>query len=131
MDGKAIELKQSKEYLANIDPFKVPLDYYKSLTSDEDWFLQTRLFSLYDVWIQSKFEEHSAESLVLCNREVVFASKDRYEPTDEQVTELEAKMGKPCYVVTREPLIGERTGRSEIQRGDYYFIFENLRRHKK
>ncbi len=123
MEGKAIELK-GRKYLENIDPFEIPLDVYKSLTSDEDWFLTTRLFSLYEDWIQSKFEEHSAESLVLCNRKVIFASKNRYEPTDEWVTELEAKMGKPCYVVTREPLIEERIQWSEIQRGDYYPTLE-------
>ena len=119
MAEKAIELKQHKEYLGNIDPFEIPLDYYKSLTGDEDWFLTNRLFSLYGNWIQTKFEENSAESLVLCNRKVVYASKNRYEPIDEWVTELEAKMGKPCYVVTREPLIEERARWSELQRGDY------------
>lgn len=119
MGEKAIELQQ-KEYLGNIDPFEIPLDYYKSLTSDEDWFLTTRLFALYGGWIQTKFKEHSAEALVLCDREVVYASKNRYEPSDETITELEAKMGKTCYIVTKEPMIEERVKRSELQRRYYY-----------
>ena len=116
MAEKAIKLNQ-KEYLENIDPFEIPLDYYKSLNSDEDWFLTNRLFALYGSWIQSKFEEYSAESLVLCNQKVVFASKNRYEPTDERIANLEKKMGKPCYVVTREPLIEEMVGWPQLQKG--------------
>ncbi|MBC8229174.1 hypothetical protein H8E77_06470 [bacterium] len=109
MAEKAIELQQ-KEYLGNIDPFEIPLDYYKSLTSDEDWFLTTRLFALYGGWIRTKFKEHSAEALVLCDKEVVYASENRYEPSDETITELEAQIGKPCYVVTKEPMIEEKLG---------------------
>ena len=123
MGEKAIELQQ-KEYLGNIDPFEIPLDYYKSLSSDEDWLLTTRLFALYEGWIQSKFKEHSAEALVLCDRKVVYASKNRYEPSDEKIIELEAKMGKPCYVVTKEPMIEERVGWSELQREDYFPTLE-------
>jgi len=116
MGEKAIEL-QNEEYLGNIDPFEILLDYYKSLTRDEDWFLTTRLFALYGGWIQTKFKEHSA--LVLCDRKVVYASKNRYEPSDETITEIEAQMGKPCYVVTKEPMIEERVGWSKLQRRDY------------
>ena len=68
--------------------------------------------------------EHVAESLVLCDRKVVYASENRYEPTDEQILDIEAKTGKPCYVVTREPLIEERAGWSQIQRDDYYPTLE-------
>jgi len=68
--------------------------------------------------------EHSAESLVLCDRKVVYASENRYEPSDEEILEIEAKTGKPCYVVTREALIEERVQWSEIQRGDYYPTLE-------
>jgi len=124
MAEKAIELTQHKEYLDNVDPFDIPLDDHQSLTSGEDWFLTTRLFSLYDSWIRTKFEEHSAESLVLCNRKVVYASKNRYEPTDEKIAELEDKLGKPCYVITREPMIEERVSWSGLRRGDYYPTLE-------
>ena len=124
MGKDTIELNQRKEYLQNTDPFEIALDYYKSLTSDEDWLLTARLFSLYNDWIQAKFKEHDAESLVLCGRRVVFSSSNRYEPTDEQISELEARMGKPCYVVAREPLIEERVGWLELPKGDYYPTLE-------
>lgn len=49
-----------------------------------------------------------ARSIVLCGGRVIYSSKKKYEPSDEEIRRMKEEMGKPCFVVTGEPLIEER-----------------------
>ena len=120
MGEKAIELNQHKEYLENIDPFEIPLDLYHSLSSKEHHFLVKHLYATYGNWILYKFSETKVSALVLCDRKVVYASKNEYEPADSVIESIESKIGKPCYIINPPPLIEESARWSELWRGDYY-----------
>ncbi|MBC8232205.1 hypothetical protein H8E77_21885, partial [bacterium] len=69
------------ENIEGIDPFDVPIDALKSERADEDRSILTeRFFEKYRYWIDEQFEKTSAASLIVCDRLVVLASKDRYAP---------------------------------------------------
>jgi hypothetical protein len=119
------ELKEIEEYLRGIDPFDIPLDKYRRIMNDERYSslanqILVKLDELYGDWIREKFRETKAQSIVVCDRKVVFYSKNRYEPSDGEVRKMEEKMGKPCYVITGEPLIEERSNWSFLSESDYY-----------
>ena len=110
------------EYIESMDPFEVPIDALKSERADEYRSMLTeRFFEKYRYWIDEKFEKTGAASLIVCDRQVVFASKDRYAPLFVDIDEIEREHGKISYILTRErTLIEESSEWSEISDEDYY-----------
>ncbi|MEM0161946.1 hypothetical protein [Thermofilum sp.] len=41
-----------------------------------------------------------AQSIVLCGGRVIYSSKKRYEPSNEEIRRMEEEMEEPCFVVT-------------------------------
>ncbi|MEM2051136.1 MAG: hypothetical protein QXY99_07640 [Thermoproteota archaeon] len=107
-----------EEYLKN--PFEIPLEEYRALSSEEYYMLVKRLYSNYGEWIRSKFRETKARCIVVCDGKVVHVSDDEYGPPDEVVNEIENRVGKPCYILTRAPLIEESSRWSDLGNEDYY-----------
>jgi len=124
MPEEAFELQQPKEYLKDIDPFDIPLNLYHSLSSEEHYILMERLYATYGNWILNKFNETKAAALVLCDRRVVYASDNEYEPEDSVIDSIESEIGKPCYIINPPPLIEESARWSELGDGDYYPTLE-------
>jgi len=128
MDGKFYETSNIKEYLSGLDPFDIPLDTYRSLVTDDkhrnlaNRIITERLYKLHGNWIYEEFDKRRmAQSLVLCDGEVILESKERYGP--ENFIQVEARIGKPCYLVAREALI-EESRWSDLKGGDYYPTLE-------
>lgn len=91
------------EYIEGVDPFEVSYDALKSKHADEyRSMLTNRFFEKYKYWIDEQFEKTSAASLIVCDRHVVFASKDRYAPLFVDIDKIEQEHGKICYILTRE-----------------------------
>ncbi len=91
------------EYIVGIEPFEVPIDALKSERADEYRSILTdRFFEKYSYWIDEQFEKTGAASLIVCDRQVVFASKDRYAPLFVDIDKIEQKYGKISYILTRE-----------------------------
>ncbi|MGB9717879.1 MAG: hypothetical protein ACPL4E_05490, partial [Thermoproteota archaeon] len=120
------EAKEIEEYLECIDPFEIPLDKYRKIINDDKYgslaeqIITKRLEELHGSWIKKKLRETKAQSIVVCDGRVIYFSKNRYEPPDEKLREMEEETGKPCYVITGEPLIEERSGWSYLSKSDYY-----------
>lgn len=90
------------ECIEGVDPFEVPIDALKSKCADEYRSILTeRFFEKYKYWIDEQFEETGAASLIVCDRHVVFASKDRYAPLFVDIDEIEREHGKISYILTR------------------------------
>lgn len=121
-------MEDLKEYLESIDPFKIPLDKYRELLRGDNSLvgrmIMRRLDELHGSWIRGRLRELGAQSIVVCDGKVVYASRNRYEPPDEELRRMEDEMGKPCYVVTGEPLIEGKSGWSYLSVGDYYPTLE-------
>ncbi|HIE28421.1 TPA: hypothetical protein EYP66_14170 [Candidatus Poribacteria bacterium] len=96
------------------DPFNLPLEVVKSLSSDEYRTVIHTLYRKYGSWIEEQFESLHAHSLVLCDRKVVYASKNRYEPKDEVVEKIETRTKKPCYIFMKELFIEELSSWSDL-----------------
>jgi len=107
-----------------VDPFSVPLDVVRAFNEEEYSLLLDRLEALHGDWIKEKLAETGAQSIVICDGQVVYTSEDRYEPSDEDLEKMEEKVGKPCYVVMGEPPIEEYARWSDLGRGDYYPTLE-------
>jgi len=110
------------ENIEGIDPFDVPIDALKSGRADEDRSMLTeRLFEKYRYWIDEQFEKTGAASLIVCDRLVVLASKDRYAPLFVDIDKIEQEHGKISYILTRErTLIEELSEWSDLSDEDYY-----------
>jgi hypothetical protein len=107
--------------IEKLDPFEIPLERYHSLSNDEDWFLTQRLFALHGPWIREQLKATGAGLIIVCDRKVVYTSKDKDDLAADRVAEeLERKLGKPCYIITKEPLIEEQARWSDLGGGDYY-----------
>lgn len=101
------------------EPFNISITQRDSMTPKE-------LITLYDRVI----EEHAdlvkdqlgrgSRYIVLCDRRVLHASN--HEPSDEEIRNLEKKLGKVCYVLTDDPI--EESHWSPIRNGDYYPTIE-------
>jgi len=126
------DLESIKE-LERIDPFDIPLDKYRSLTNNEKTrslayrIIMERLYELYAEWIENEFRKRRnepARSLLVCDRKVIFSSKDEYGPSGKYIAEIEEKMGKPCYLLSEEPLIEEKVSWQDLGGGDYYPTIE-------
>lgn len=123
-------LKAIEKYLRSIDPFKIPLDKYRSLINNDEYsnlvnrVITKRLDELYGSWIKKKLKETGTQSIVVCDGKVIYSSKNRYEPSDKELNEMEEKMAKPCYIITGEPLIEEQSNWSYLSVNDYYPTIE-------
>lgn len=118
------ERRASKAHLLKMDPFDAPLEVVHQLRGEEYGMLLDRLDELHGDWIKKKLMETGAQSIVVCDHKVIFTSQNRYEPSDEELLKMEKQIGKPCYVIAGEPLIEERSGWSDLGRGDYYPTLE-------
>lgn len=125
------DLKTIEEYLKNTDPFDIPLDKYRELVNNNSEYsslvnqiITEKLNKLHGDWIKDKLKETKAQSIVVCDRRVIYSSKNRYDPPDEELREMEEKMGKPCYIISGEPLIEERSNWSFLWKEDYYPTIE-------
>lgn len=124
------DLKTVEEYLKSVDPFDIPLDKYRELVYNKEYsrvanrIIVERLHKLHGDLIKKGFKKAGAQSIVLCGGRVVYSSKKRYEPSDEEIRRMEEEMGKPCFVVTGEPLIEERSSWSYLDVEDYYPTIE-------
>jgi hypothetical protein len=120
------DLKSIEEYLRGIDPFNIPLGKYRFLVNNDECsslasrIIIERLHELHGDWIKKKLEENKARSIVVCNGKVIYSSRKRYEPSDEELKRMEEEMGKPCYVITGEPLIEEQSSWSILGVDDYF-----------
>jgi hypothetical protein len=121
------DLKSIEEYLRGVDPFDIPLDKYRSIVNNDEYsslasrIIIERLHELHGDWIKKKLEESKAQSIVVCNGKVIYSSRKRYEPSDEELKRMEEEMGKPCYVITGEPLIEEQSSWSILGVDDYFY----------
>lgn len=100
------------------DPFELPIDLVKSLNDDSYDMLIRRLYELHGSWIREKFKETPAATLILCDRKVVYSSEEEYELVDEIARQIEAETKKPCYILSRAPIIEESCSWSEVRTGD-------------
>lgn len=110
---KNIDLKTLTQWLEKIDPFDIPLEEFKALRKGKyrslaDRIIMKQLYKNYGSWIETQFKERQGiHALVVCDRQVILSTEDEYGPSGQQIDEIELKMGKPCYLVSREPLIEE------------------------
>jgi hypothetical protein len=117
--------KRTLSEIEKLDPFEIPLERYRSLSNDEDWLLTQRLFALHGPWIREQLKATGAGLIIVCDRKVVYTSKDEDDLAADRVAEeLERKLKKPCYIITREPLIEEQARWSDLGGGDYYPTLE-------
>lgn len=107
-------LKSIEEYLRSVDPFDIPLNMYRFLVNNDEYcsivhhIIAKRIYELYGDWVKKEFTERRAGSLVVCGKEVILTSKDRYGFSNKQIAEIENRLGKPCYLLSGEALIEER-----------------------
>jgi len=124
------DLKTIEEYLNSVDPFDIPLDKYRELVYNEGYsrvanrIIAERLHKLHGDLIRKEFKRTKAQSIVLCNGKVIYSSKNRYEPSDEEIRKMEEEMGKPCFIITGEPMIEEKSSWSYLSAEDYYPTIE-------
>ncbi len=102
--------------MEKVDPFGLTLELYRALDDQQDWALTQRLYALYGPWIEEQFRDTGAALLVLSDRQVIYASADRYDPhADTVVEETERRTSKPAYIVTRLPIIEEHAAWSDLR----------------
>jgi hypothetical protein len=116
--------QKQKWNLKNIDPFEISLDTYHNLSNKEYRLVINRLYELYGSWIKEKFQQTKAAALVLCDRKVVYAADNEYEPEDRVINELEKQFKKPCYIIVRSPMIEEIASWSYLGNDDFYPTIE-------
>ena len=93
-----------------IDPFSISLEERDSMSNEQ-------LSRLYDI-LSRKYGHLTKKSryVVLCDGKVVYSSNR--EPSDEEIRNLERRLGKVCYVLTRDPI--EEASWNFIEDEDYY-----------
>ena len=119
------DLKAIEEYLASVDPFKIPLDKYREIVNDESrggalHIIARRIYELHGRWINEKLQETGAKCLLVCDKKVIASSRDRYGFSSKQVAEMEDRLKKPCYLLTGETLVEEEAKWSSLDGEDYY-----------
>lgn len=128
--GRNIDLKLLTQWLEKIDPFDIPLEEFKALRKGKyrtlaDRIIMKQLYKNYGSWIETQFKERQGiQALVVCDRQVILSTEDEYGPSGKQIDEIELKMGKPCYLISREPLIEENASWTNPRQGDYYPTLE-------
>lgn len=116
--------------LEKIDPFDIPLEECKELRKGKyrtlvNQIIMKQFYKNYGSWIETQFKERQGVyALVVCNRQVVLSSEDEYGPPGQQINEIELKMEKPCYLISRDPLIEEHAAWTNLSQDDYYPTLE-------
>jgi hypothetical protein len=106
---------------ASLDPFAISLAERQAASEEQQWALTQKLYDRYANWIQQQFQQTGAALLVLCDREVIYSSADRYDfRADEVVAQTEQQRKKPCFILTRPLLVEETSAWSDLGQGDYY-----------
>ncbi|MEM0172256.1 MAG: hypothetical protein QXV57_06825 [Thermoproteota archaeon] len=123
------DLETVEKYLESIDPFDIPLEKYRSLINDKSrskllHVIARRIYELHGEWIKEELKRRKAESLLVCDKKVIAASKNRYGFTLRQITQAEDELGKPCYLLSGEALIEENAEWSRLGDEDYYPAIE-------
>ncbi len=101
------------------DPFDVSIEERDSMSPEEVTILYDNLVERYGDLIKDYMGKGS-RYIVLCNGKIVLTSSR--EPSDEEVRDLEKKLGKVCYILTKDPI--EESSWSPIGNGDYYPTIE-------
>lgn len=108
------------EEIKTVDPFDVSLELVQSLSNDEYNSLVKRLYDKHGDWIRGKLQETNAGLMVVCARRVIHTSEDEYDLSANEVAkEHEQKVGKPCYIIGRQPLIEEQADWSDLGERSY------------
>ncbi|MFN3622416.1 MAG: hypothetical protein ACK4TI_05950, partial [Nitrososphaerales archaeon] len=107
----------------------IPLEKYRSLFNSESrgklfHMIARRIYELHGGWISEELKRRNARSLLVCDKKVIAASKDRYGFSLKQVARVEEELGKPCYLLSGETLIEETAEWSRLGDEDYYPTIE-------
>lgn len=88
------------------DPFALSLEEYLVSTEEQQWALTQKLYERHGDWIRQQFQKTRAALLVLCDRQVIYSSADRYDfQADEVVAQAQQQRKKPCFILTRPVLV--------------------------
>ena len=103
-------LSEASKSYEEVDPFNISFEERDSMSNEQ-------LSHLYDI-LTKKYGYLTKESryVVLCDGKVVYSSNR--EPSDEEIRDLEKRLGKVCYVLTRDPI--EEVPWNFIEGEDYY-----------
>lgn len=113
----ALNKGQSKPQVSakRLKPFSVSIAERDSMSPKE-------LAALYDCLVDECKElirgylGKGSRHIILCDGKIVHASS--HEPSDEEIRNLEKKLGKVCYVLTEDPI--EECPWSPVGNADYY-----------
>lgn len=107
-----------------LDPFNMPLRKFENLSFDEYVSMAERAYELCKEKIKETFRDDSVHHVVVCNGEVVHKADNPAGIDGHLLRDLMTKMGKPCYVLSREDLAEE--ARWTQLNDDYYPTVELL-----
>lgn len=89
-----------------------------TLTVREMMELYESLYSLHGDMIRRSLRETNARYIVLCNGKVVLTSNDHHGPSISEISRLEKRHGKICYVIGAEVI--EDSAWSQVGEEDFY-----------
>lgn len=108
-------VSQPMDSRKEVNPFGITISERDSMSPEEVGSLYDDLIRDYGNLIQASFCKGSRFA-VLCDGKVVGTTS--HEPSDEDVRDLERRLGKVCYVLTKDLI--EESPWSNLGNGDYY-----------
>ena len=107
-----------------LDPFNMPLRKFENLSFDEYVPMAERAYELCKEKIKESFRDDRIHHVVICNGEVFYKADSTAGIDGHLLRDLMTKMGKPCYVISREDMVEE--ARWTQLNDDYYPTVELL-----